>query len=179
MASILDVVVGLNQAAANAYDGYDTENSIGLKREEGHPILDSRVMDGFSVKFSADKMILSYQSEVTMKEVHPRTQFENEVERTLGDIIKFIKKEYNNVTGKNVNLTAVGDADILVQTTSRVRNWVQATKQYKIGGAGDTESLLVPSTGKMETGIKKFLDLSATKRPRNDKAGKNPDTPKG
>jgi hypothetical protein len=179
MATILDIIKGLNQAAANAYDGYQNmDEKIGLRREEGHPIIDSRVMDGFSVKFSADKLIIGYQSEVLMKEVHPRNQFENEVERRFKDIVKYLKKEYKNITKSSVNLTEVGAADVLVQSTSRVRNWVQATKQYKIGGAGETESLKQPSSDKMEDGIKKFLDLSSTKRPKNDKAPKNPDTPK-
>ena len=179
MASILDVIKGLNQAAANAYDGYETmDEKIGLRREEGDPIIDSRVMDGFSVKFSADKMVIGYQSEVLMKEVHPRGQFENEIERRFKDIVKYLKKEYKNITNSSVNLTEVAEADILVQSTSRIRNWVQATKQYKIGGAGEAESLKKPSSDKMEDGIKKFLDLSTDKRPKNDKATKNPDTPK-
>ncbi len=179
MATILDVIKGLNQAAANAYDGYQNmDETIGLRREEGHPIVDSRVIDGFSVKFAADKMIIGYQSEVLMKEVHPRNQFENEIERRFKDIVKYLKKEYKNVTNSSVNLTEVDAADILVQSTSRVRNWVQATKQYKIGGAGETESLKKPSSDKMEDGIKKFLELSSNKRPKNDKAPKNPDTPK-
>ena len=50
MASILDIIKGLNQAAANAYDGALDENNepllVGLNREEGDPIIDSRVMDG-------------------------------------------------------------------------------------------------------------------------------------
>ena len=58
MATILDVIKGLNQAAANAYDGYQMDEEVGLRREEGHPLIDSRVIDGFSVKFSADKLIL-------------------------------------------------------------------------------------------------------------------------
>jgi hypothetical protein len=179
MASILDIIKGLNQAAANAYDGYqNVDETIGLRREEGHPIIDSRIMDGFSVKFSADKLIIGYQSEVLMKEVHPRNQFENEIERRFKDIVKYLKKEYKNITKSSVNLTEVAEADILVQSTSRVRNWVQATKQYKIGGAGETESLKQPSSDKMEDGIKKFMELSTTKRPKNDKASKNPDTPK-
>ena len=178
MATILDVIKGLNQAAANAYDGYQMDEEVGLRREEGHPLIDSRVIDGFSVKFSADKLIIGYQSEVLMKEVHPRPQFENEIERRFKDIVKYLKKEYKNITNSSVNLTEVDEADILVQSTSRVRNWVQATKQYKIGGAGETESLKKPSSDKMEDGIKKFLELSTTKRPKNDKAPKNPDTPK-
>ena len=60
MASVLDIVRGISQAAANAYDGSHDERyaadgkarKIGLNREEGDPILDSRVMDGFKVKFS-------------------------------------------------------------------------------------------------------------------------------
>ena len=105
-------------------------------------------------------------------------QFENEIERRFKDIVKYLKKEYKNVTNSSVNLTEVDAADIMVQSTSRVRNWVQATKQYKIGGAGETESLKKPSSDKMEDGIKKFLELSSDKRPKNDKAPKNPDTPK-
>ena len=98
MATILDVIKGLNQAASNAYDGYDNmDEKIGLKREEGHPILDSRVIDGFKVKFSADQMIVTYHSEVLMKEIHPRAQFENEIERKFGDIVSYLKKEYRKV----------------------------------------------------------------------------------
>ena len=61
MATVLEIIKGLNQAAANAYDGADLSEDIGLNREEGNPIIDSRVMDGFSVRFAADKMIVSYQ----------------------------------------------------------------------------------------------------------------------
>ena len=60
MATVYEIVQGLSQAAANAYDGNHDERyaydgkarKIGLRREEGDPILDSRVMDGFKVKFS-------------------------------------------------------------------------------------------------------------------------------
>ena len=178
MASILDVVKGLSQAAANAYDGYDNmDEKIGLRREEGHPILDSRIMDGFKVRFSADKLIVTYHSEVLMKEIHPRAQFENEIERKFGDIIKYLKKEYRKVMKSSVTLSEVSDADIYVQSTSRVRNFVQATKHYKIGGVEGVEPLKKPSKESAEDGIKKFLDLFSDKRPSNDKASKNPDTP--
>ena len=54
----LQIIQGLSQAAANAYDGVHDERfsldgqvrKVGLKREEGCPIMDSRVNDGFSVK---------------------------------------------------------------------------------------------------------------------------------
>ena len=179
MANILDIVRGLNQAAANAYDGYDNmDEKIGLKREEGHPITDSRIMDGFRVKFAADNLIVTYHSEVLMKEIHPRAQFENEIERKFGDIVKYLKKEYKKATNSAGTLSEIADADIMVQSTSRVRNWVQATKRYKIGGADSVETLKQPSKEGTEDGIKKFLDLFSDKRPANDKASKNPDTPK-
>tara|TARA_A100001515_G_scaffold95289_1_gene76393 strand:+ start:1134 stop:1676 length:543 start_codon:yes stop_codon:yes gene_type:complete len=178
MATILDVIKGLNQAAANAYDGYDNvDEKIGLKRDEGHPILDSRIMDGFKVKFSADNLIVTYHSEVLMKEVHPRAQFENEIERKFGDIISYLKKEYRKVMKSSVTLNEIAEADIMVQSTSRVRNFVQATKRYKIGGVEGVDTLKKPSKETLDDGIKKFLDLFSDKRPSNDKAPKNPDTP--
>ena len=71
MATVLEIVRGLSQAAANAYDGSLDENgephNIGLSREEGHPVMDSRVIDGFKVKFSADKLVINYHGEVLMK----------------------------------------------------------------------------------------------------------------
>ena len=74
----LEIIQGLAQAAANAYDGSHDERfvrdgevkKIGLKREEGCPIMDNRVMDGFKVKFSGDSMCIHYQSDIKLKEVY-------------------------------------------------------------------------------------------------------------
>ena len=64
MASVLDIINGISQAAANAYDGSHDERytadgearKVGLKREEGDPILDSREMDGFNIKYYGNKI---------------------------------------------------------------------------------------------------------------------------
>jgi len=181
MATVYDVIKGLNQAAANSYDGSDLEEEIGLLREEGDPLIDSRVMDGFRVRFSADKMIVTYQSEMMLKEMHPRNQFENEIERRFVDIVKFLKKEYKNITKETVTLTETAPADMLVQTTSRVRTWVQAKKQYKIGGM--TEAVPNRRDSKQdadrpyEQRFRDFMELASDKRPSNDTSSKNPDTP--
>lgn len=184
MATILDVIKGLNQAASNAYDAYELDEEIGLKREEGHPILDRRVIDGFRVRFSANKMIVTYQSEMRLEELHPRNQFENEIERKFADIIKFLKKEYKNITKATCTLTEDADADIMVQTTSRYHTWVQAKKQYNIGTDSEgTVSLRRTSDRSIdkpyEKRFKDFLELASEKRPSNDKAPKNPETPEG
>ena len=125
--------------------------------------------------------MVTYHSEVNLKEVHPRNQFENEIERKFGDIVKFLKKEYKKVTKSSVSLTEVADADVIVQSTSRVKSWVQATKQYKIGGLDEVESVRKSSERDQdkpfEKRFKDFLELSSDKRPSNDKSTKNPDTP--
>ena len=89
------IVQGLAQAAANAYDGshderYAADNKarkIGLRREEGDPILDSRVMDGFKVKFSGDSICIHYQSDIKLKEIHAGG-FENEMERKINETVQ-------------------------------------------------------------------------------------------
>ena len=94
--AILDVIKGLDQAAANAYDGALDENGdalqVGLNREEGHPIIDSRVIDGFKVRFAGPKMIVTYQNEMRVNELHPRNQFENEINAKFADIVRFLKR---------------------------------------------------------------------------------------
>jgi hypothetical protein len=129
----LEIIQGLAQAASNAYDGAHDERfsldgqvrKVGLQREEGCPIMDKRVNDGFSVKFYGDSMVINYQSDILLKQVHGGG-FEQEIVRQLNEIKKFLQKEYKAVTGKSVSLTAQGEPKILVQSTSRVRSFVQA-----------------------------------------------------
>jgi len=181
MATVLEIIKGLNQAAANGYDSYDPDVEIGLKREEGHPILDSRVIDGFRVRFAANKMMVTYQSEMRLEELHPRNRFENEINQKFADILRFLKKEYKKITKESVSLKQEGEPDILVQTTSRVHSWVQATQQYDIGGLEETVSLRKISDRSIDKSFEKqfqdFLELATDKKPSNDKASKNPDTP--
>ncbi len=170
----LEIIRGLAQAAANSYDGahdarfsYDgEERSAGLRREEGCAIMDPRVMDGFSVKFYADSMIINYQSDILLREVYAN-DFESEIERRLNEIKKFLQKEYRAVTGNSVTLTSKGEAQILVQSTSRVRSFVQAYQHYKISGV-DSLPILEPSIDQTRDATRKFLDQFSDKRPSND-----------
>ena len=113
--------------------------------------------------------------------MHPRNQFENEIEAKFSDITKFLKKEYKKITKNSVSLSEVGDADIMVQSTSRKHTWIQAVKQYKIGGLDEVVSVRQSSDRSelksYEKQFQDFLALSTDKRPTNDKAPKNPDTP--
>ncbi len=170
----LEIIQGLSQAAANAYDGahdkrfsYDgEERSMGLKREEGCPINDSRVMDGFKVRFYGDSMILSYQSDVLLKEVYTG-RFVQDIESMLNQIKGFLQKEYRKVTGKSVSLTSKGEPNILVQSVSRVRSWVEAQQHFKIGGI-EAMPILEPSVDATRDVTRKFLEQFSDKRPQND-----------
>jgi hypothetical protein len=178
MSSTLEIIRGLGQAAAGVYDGSHDERysdngdeyKAGLKREAGDPILDKRVMDGFSVRFYGNSMILSYQGEVSMKELK-NEKYDQEVARMLNDIKKFLQKEYKRITGKSVRLSPKGEPSMMVQSTSRVRNWVQASQHYTISGM-DSEPILEPSEDNVNDITRNFLDLASNKRPSNDTRGK-------
>ena len=76
--NILEIVQGLAQAAANGYDGAHDERyvrdgevkKVGLKREEGCPLMDKRVNDGFSIKFAGNQMCIHYQADIMLKEIY-------------------------------------------------------------------------------------------------------------
>lgn len=173
---ILEIIEGLAQAAANAsYDGAQhMENyshdgkarKVGLMREEGIPLLDKRVIDGFKVKFYGDSMVINYQSDVRMCDLK-ENGFENEITRTINEVKKFLQKEYKAITGKSVSLTAKGEPQVIVQTTSNVRTFVQAYQHYKIGGL-QMDEILAPSEDTRDI-TKKFLEFAKAKRPQNEK----------
>lgn len=140
MAKIEDIIMGLNQAAHLGYDGALDDDGerreIGLAREEGDPILDPRVMDGFKVRFAGKQMILSYQTETMLKDVYDR-DFEAEMKSRVEDIASYLKKQYKAVMGENVSLTLEGEIQVLVQHISNTRTWANVTAVYNIGNVTD------------------------------------------
>ena len=159
MASVLEIVRGISQAVSNIHDGALDENGdpvlIGLRREEEIPINDKRVMDGFSVRLHGDKLCLYYNSEITMREVHGKG-FENDVNGTMADIVKHIKKEYRKAVGEALSLKQDGETDIHVQNMSRVRSWMTAKQEFKVDSyAGAVDPVTAESKDSLE---KKFKD---------------------
>jgi hypothetical protein len=162
MATTMEIVRGISQVMANSHDGALDENGepikVGLKREEGHPIHDSRVMDGFKVSFHGNQLCIHYHSEIKLKDVYANG-FESDLEQMIEDIASFIKKEYKKITGNALSLKKVGEVDAIVQNTSRVRTWVQAKCYYDIGGLdSDTEEINEESEDSLEADFKTFLD---------------------
>lgn len=169
MSNISDIVKGINQAASSAYDGaIDADGepvSVGLERDKSTPITDKRVMDGFGVTFSGNTMQVNYTRELPSREVADN-KLKTDIETSIEEVTKFLKKEYKKITGDTLSLKKVGSLVMgNVQSTSRVRSWVQAHCEYEIQGAdneGKTEERTVDSA------IKSFLDMGKnTKKPEN------------
>ena len=176
MATVYEIVQGLSQAAANAYDGALDENGepllAGLQREEGDPILDKRVMDGFNVRFHGNMMCLSYMSEVTLKEVYAGG-FETRMEEQLAEIVKFLKKEYRKIRGESITLTPEGEIDVHVENSTRIRSWATAKMNYKVAGLDESMAVAAKQDTKPEDSFRKFIDQGGWngeggKRPQND-----------
>ena len=68
-------------------------------------------------------------------------------------------------------MTKDGDSNILVQSTSRVRSFVEANQHFKIGGI-ESMPILEPSIDATRDVTRKFLEQFSDKRPPNDKRTK-------
>ena len=162
--NVLEIIQGISQAAANAYDGASSEEGapleVGLRREEGRPLIDKRVMDGFGVSFRGNMLTIKYQGEVCLKEFH-RGDFEGEISQRLQDIANFLKKEYRKVTGKSLSLNASRDREpkMIVQSTSRVHSWVQAQQDFIIGGIPEEPKMGATVEERLDASIKNWLAL--------------------
>jgi hypothetical protein len=158
--SIIDIVNGISQAAANAYDGaLDSDGKplkIGLTREEGDVILDKRVIDGFKASIAGNMLIIKYQGEIMLKDVY-KGDFEGEIDQKMKDISSFLKKEYKKITGDSLTLTKEGEADVLVQNLSQIRTIVNARQNFKIGGIPVEEELGKTAEERLSTAIKDWI----------------------
>lgn len=136
MATTLEIIDCISQVLSNTYDGALDENGepvkIGLRREEGNPLLDQRVMDGFGASISGDRLHIKYHAEIPLKEVHSNN-FESEMESMVEKVKSFIQKEYKKVKKSALSLSEPSEVDVLVEYVSRIRCSVKVHKCYKIG----------------------------------------------
>jgi len=177
MATTLEIVKGIHQAVANAYDGShderftgkDLAKQIGLRREEGCAIVDSRVIDGFKAKVSGNQLTIIYHTEVTAKESH-NAKLQSEIEQRIADIVKFLKQEFKSVTQDTLTLNKPSEIDINMQFISRQRTSVIATQSFEIGGIDAEQSnFQTSSEDRLDKSIKDFLSMGRdkAKKPSN------------
>jgi hypothetical protein len=164
MATTYEIIQGLHQAAANAYDGAHTERyaldgeprKVGLRREDGDPLLDSRVMDGFKIKIMGNKLYLNYQTDIRLHEATD-PKYVNEVEDTIGNIKSFLEKEYRAVTKGSISLKKEGDLKIRIDPVSRIRNSLHACQVYEISSLKDVVPVGQRTGDPTRDIVKKFL----------------------
>ena len=176
MATTYEIVQGIHQAAANAYDGShderftgeDLAKKIGLKREEGCPIKDSRVIDGFNVKIAGNELHIIYHTECTAKNSH-KTSLVSDIEQTIADIVKYLKSEYRKVAEGSLSLLKPSEVDIDMQYISRQRVSIVAKQSFELGGVDAEPNTPESSEDRLDKAIKDFLSLGgeSAKKPSN------------
>ena len=147
MATTLEIIDCISQVVSNTYDGALDESGepvkIGLRREEGNPLIDQRIMDGFGAQVLKDRLHIKYHAEIPLKEVHSNG-FESEMESMVEKIKSFIQKEYKKIKKDTLTLSEPTEVDVLVEYISRIRCSVKVHKCYKIGAiphdCGDRET---------------------------------------
>ena len=176
--TVIDVVRRISSIVnQKGYDGALDESGelvkIGLNRDEGNPIVDSRVVDGFKVRFSGPKMIIGYQSEVNLKELHrvgPKS-FDTDIENKFANIASFITKEYNKMGGEKLALKEDGPSDVVIQKLSNYRTFCTGKKVYTIGGFNNVEETKSEEQKKhkatIDDSIRNWLSLNSTQNPQN------------
>ena len=158
MATTLEIINGISQVLANSYDGALDESGepikIGLRREEGNPLIDHRIIDGFGAHINGNRLHIKYHAEIPLKEVHSNG-FEGEMESMVEKVKSFLQKEYRKVTKSSLSLSDPSEVDVLVEYISRIRCSVKVHKCYQIGGTqaelakGDEERPTDPAFDKM------------------------------
>lgn len=170
MATTDEIMRGISHIMSRSYDGATDENGdpvvAGLKREDGNPITDCRVIDGFSIKMVAtDKLCITYNIEMKIKDVH-KPSFESDIESAISSVKSFVQKEYKKVTKSTLSLKEDGNTKVDVQYISKIRTTVKACQIYKISGLPSSDS---QDGYTLDDSIKNWLQLSTDKRPSNDK----------
>lgn len=154
---IYEIVRGIGQAMSTVYDGPtysdDEDNKVGLKREEGNPLLDKRIMDGFKAKVGGRTLTINYHTEVPLEQIHKMGagKYEVEVEDMIEKCLSFLKKKFKSITGKTLSVKEqkkelkngkkVKNFEVLIQPVSRFRTSVTAHKCYDITGIPEEEEI--------------------------------------
>lgn len=153
MATTLEIIDCISQVLSNTYDGALDESGepikIGLRREEGNPLVDQRVMDGFGASISGDRLHIKYHVEIPLREVH-LNGFEGEMDSMVEKVKSFIQKEYKKIKKAALALSDPSEVDVLVEYVSRIRCSVKVRKCYKIGALPtEPEKEIDPEFSKM------------------------------
>tara|TARA_Y100000114_G_scaffold43854_1_gene39430 strand:- start:1283 stop:1783 length:501 start_codon:yes stop_codon:yes gene_type:complete len=166
MATTLEIINGISQVLANTYDGALDESGepikIGLRREEGNPLVDQRIMDGFGAYISGNRLHIKYHTEIPLTEVHSNG-FESEMESMVEKVKSFIQKEYNKIMKSSLSLSDPSEVDVLVEYISRIRTSVKVHKCYKIGAVQSEDRIDSDAERPTDPEFEKMVKLGGLK----------------
>jgi hypothetical protein len=171
----LQVLKDLSVAAGQLYDGaVDSKGEpvdLGLKRDS-LPSTNRKYIDAGKVRFAGDKIIVSYEAEITLKQVHKDgiSGFQSEMDSMIQKLVDGLKKNYRAHAGKSITLTAEGDgAKVDVEYVSRYRTLVHAVRSYRVAGLSDVVAATGAEVNKREMAdsYKKFLEMGGFSRDSN------------
>ncbi len=176
MADLMEVIKGISQVMANTYDGARDEKGepikAGLRREKvpAFTSCECRLLDGFRARVThhVDKdnsfpcLIISYQSEIKLEEAH-KPGLADDVEEHIAEALKYLKKEFKKVTGKELSVEKHGDMNMLVEELSKIRTQVTAQCHYKIKNV-DMPKIEDPKDSKRSQDLQKWLKLGGLKK---------------
>ena len=179
--SVLDVLRTISSICSKyGHDGALGDDGqpvdFGLDRDLGDPIKDSRIMDGFKVRFGGPCLYISYQGEVNIKELYragPKS-FEADMEKKFKNISSFIKKEYGKMKMGRLRLKDQGVADTRIQRLSNYRNFCTSIKCYLIGNISTPEIMVIepqkePAQLTLSESIKNMIKDSSSHNVKNRK----------
>lgn len=132
MKEILEVITALNQAANNAM----WKKTDALEREKFKGPRDFKVNDSFKLKFADNKMMVEYTLEVK-NALMPNIKFEVNPDNKITSILKYLKDEYKQITGKSISFEEESKLNIVVTPISNVTQINRYSKSFTIK---DTES---------------------------------------
>jgi hypothetical protein len=160
MTTTLEIINGISQVLSNSYDGALDESGepikIGLRREEGNPLVDPRIIDGFGAHISRNRLHIKYHTEIPLKEVHSNG-FESEMETMVEKVKSFIQKEYNKIMKSSLSLSDPSEVDVLVEYISRTRCSVKVHKCFAIS------SIEIEPEKEIDPAYEKFVKLGGLK----------------
>jgi hypothetical protein len=166
MATTLEIINCISQVLSNTYDGALDEAGdpveIGLRREEGSPLLDERVIDGFGASIMANRLHIKYHVELPLKEVHSNA-FESEMESMVEKVKSFIQREYKKLKEDPLSLTDASEVDVLVEYISRIRCSIKVHKCWAISGIGVEDRVKLDQERPTDPAFAKMLKLGGLK----------------
>jgi hypothetical protein len=179
--SVEELVRGIKQAAANAYDGASDKDGkpvkAGLEREMD--LIDPRTLrtiDGFTVKVcSSNTLCVTYHLQMMAR--HKLAALENklqeEIEERIKEIVVYLKKEFKNITGSTLNLKMKGEVTYEVEAVSMVRTNLKGVCNYEISSVEDPREEKDSLRDDTEKETNKFLAVgkdkyTGVKKPQND-----------